>query len=181
MEFLRLLLNELHEEEIKVERSLLSENGNNEEEKKDDIEKRSFINKIFGGKFASIVRCTCCKNASIRSEPFFDVSLSIPSVLQTPLNIRGKAPKVAKPSVAMCWQEFSETIELSGYRCEPCTKSDLGLQNAEKSLLIGLAPRYLILNLKRFTHTGYGMKKIDTFLHYDQVFRIFFYLLIVVF
>ena len=75
-EFLRTLIDSMHEALKKKEP--ISNNLNTTKKEKEFVE-RSIISDIFRGHFISQIQCTGCNTISSVREPFYDISLDLPS------------------------------------------------------------------------------------------------------
>ncbi|XP_057700261.1 ubiquitin carboxyl-terminal hydrolase 38 [Corythoichthys intestinalis] len=200
-EYLRFLLDRLHEEEktIQVLESAVpsvpadvvdsiskdvaapvpSEEGGAPSPKADDKvdDGRTLIERTFGGKLVTGVRCTHCDGVSEKEEPFTDLSLAFcPSrdadktkaVLQGCVNGGCEAPGPATEEqtghVGTAAEEEEPRLSVpdlvdyflapeildrdNAYFCGKCG----GLRRAERTLKVTAAPEYLILTLLRFAY-----------------------------
>ena len=106
-----------------------------------EVEFTSFIYRIFGGRIRSQVKCTECEYESNTYDPFLDLSLEITHAR----------------SVERALQHFTEKEVLDGsnkYRC-PSEKRPV---RAIKRMTVEIAPRVLIIQLKRFQFSLSGRK-----------------------
>ncbi|OMO85154.1 Peptidase C19, ubiquitin carboxyl-terminal hydrolase 2 [Corchorus capsularis] len=102
----------------------------------------SFVDKIFGGRLRSQVKCTHCHSCSNKFDPFLDLSLEI----------------VKANSLRKALKNFTAAELLDGgerqYQCEGCKQK----VKAIKQLMISKAPHVLIFHLKRFRAHDFGQK-----------------------
>eukprot|EP00297_Palpitomonas_bilix_P005837 CAMPEP_0113903912 /NCGR_PEP_ID=MMETSP0780_2-20120614/22880_1 /TAXON_ID=652834 /ORGANISM="Palpitomonas bilix" /LENGTH=514 /DNA_ID=CAMNT_0000897303 /DNA_START=317 /DNA_END=1864 /DNA_ORIENTATION=- /assembly_acc=CAM_ASM_000599 len=101
----------------------------------------SFVTDVFCGQLKSTVTCLECGRRSVCFDPFWDLSLPIPS--------RGK-----ECTIEDCLNLFCkvETSDGSDYRCKECRK----MVRYTKKLEIYKFPHVLVLHLKRFSQSGSG-------------------------
>lgn len=115
-EFLRALLDQMHEE--------LTKNKG-----------KTLIMQIFQGQFISEMTCGKCKRVSRKEEAFLDLSLSIPQTLEV-IDLLIKNSVI---TITECIQSFValETLDAEDlYSCESCKS----LQTATKRMLLQLLP-----------------------------------------
>ncbi|XP_077462056.1 ubiquitin carboxyl-terminal hydrolase 38 [Stigmatopora argus] len=198
-EYLRFLLDRLHEEEktIQVLESAVSsvdvvdslgrdaaapappDVGGAPSPKSDD--RRTLIERTFGGKLVTGVRCTHCDGVSEKEEPFTDLSLAFCPSRDDDKSGEVKAPLQGSvnggggETPASASEEQASTTALAAEREEPplsvpdlvdyflapeildrdnayfCGKCG-GLRRAERTLKVTAAPEYLILTLLRFAY-----------------------------
>ncbi|CAH2277792.1 ubiquitin carboxyl-terminal hydrolase 38 [Pelobates cultripes] len=155
-EYLRFLLNSLHEEE-RIEflsseaaaNALATEVPPQESSQSTSWGKdeKTVIQHMFEGKLQTNICCQTCKNISQKTEAFTDLSLGFPpSLIDT-----GKKEHQEKLSVNDMFSHFLAPEILDGdncYQCENCAS----LQKAKKTVQITEEPEYLILNLLRFSY-----------------------------
>lgn len=99
------------------------------------------VSSIFGGKTATVTKCSACGSASKREEDFVDIGLTFPPA------------KLEDPSVDLGeLLKFFETPEtLTGdnqYRCSACGDE---LRDAEKRMFVTKAPEHFVFSLNRFS------------------------------
>ena len=114
------------------------------------ISHTSEIMQLFGGRLRSQVACHACGRASSSYEPFLDVALELRRA----------------PSVTEALRHFSQRERLHGdnqYSCPHCN----GLRDASKVLQIHVAPRVLVLQLKRFGFGRYGSGKLQKHVRFN--------------
>ena len=112
----------------------------------------SFITDLFLGQFRSTLQCCVCHHQSITFEPFWLISVPIPS------NKDWK--NEAKRSVIDCMQEFTKTEILDGDEkptCENCKER----RKCKKWYSVERWPRILVVHLKRFAPSGSYRPKIS--------------------
>ena len=131
--------------------------------------------------------CLTCGRVSCTTEPFLDLSLSIPIQEKPPeptpaeamRAARSKAPPPPPPPVTTledCLSAFQAKEDLVGddaYECEACAKDDAAAaqegappsptmrQRALKVLHVSKSPPVLTLHLKRFAAINGAMHKVD--------------------
>jgi len=114
----------------------------------------SIISDIFCGQLVSHCTCRTCKYTSTTFDPFFDLSLPIPSN-------SSMTSRYSKCSIEDCLQKFATLEELStkaGYVCAKCKQT----RACTKQLGVYRWPPALLLHLKRFSHKGFRSSKIST-------------------
>lgn len=111
---------------------------------------RSFVHKIFGGRFQIQVKCTQCSYFSNTFDPFLNLSLEI-----------AKAESLHKALMNFTAEEKLDAGERT-YHCQQC-KQKVG---ALKHVKVHKAPCVLIIHLKRFGSHDSG-QKIDKKVHFD--------------
>ncbi|KAJ2954428.1 hypothetical protein O0L34_g2697 [Tuta absoluta] len=102
------------------------------------LRRDSFIDSMFGGVLLTRVECTACRSSSLSRDVFRDLQLAFP-----------EKPEGWQHSVQSLLEFYCSKESLSGdnkYECRDCG----GLRDAERSVLIETAPKYLILVLKNF-------------------------------
>ena len=126
-------------------------------------EEENFINDLFEGESIHVVKCSECKNESVRSDKFLDLSLPI----------RNDFLKIFNKSLEMAFVNYLKP-ELLGlenqYKCEQCNKKVnifiYSKVNADKYMQFTKLPKILFVQLNRFEfdYTSMDKKKI-----YDKV------------
>lgn len=94
---------------------------------------KTWIHDLFEGTIVYETRCLCCENVTKRQEPFLDLSVEIEQ----------------NSSLTACVKNFAakETLRADEkYFCDWCGC----LQEAERSLRLGVLPKLLTVHLKRF-------------------------------
>jgi len=110
---------------------------------------KSMIQDLFVGQLKSTLTCTICDHRSVTYDPFWDLSLPIPS--------RTKTEEV---NITRCFQAFTQEEILDGDEkptCEKCKKR----RKCTKRFQIEIFPKILVIHLKRFSGTRYRTK-LDT-------------------
>ena len=149
-EFMRFLLNELHEE---INRA--SVEGRKSPADNETLEEAcaryltwedSMISELFGGMLRSDVCCSVCSNQSTVYIPFMDIALPIPERK----NIKYK---FSDPAVHLsnCLKMFT-TVEILDKEERPFCNKCMALTKSTKQLSIVKLPRFLVIQLKRFSY-----------------------------
>ena len=151
-EFLRVLLDALHEELNRGSKaakapklSRILENA----QKLDDLASiwwqenlrrdSSGLTDLFQGQLMHILTCGNCHNSTYTFEVFLDLSLPIP------VTERSRYSSVGC-SLQQCFEEFTSEKEIEGVKCKRC-----GPQVCKGKMLVHRFPKVLVLHLKRFT------------------------------
>lgn len=173
-EFLRFLLNTMHEE-LRQKLDISSS------------EEVSIVSEVFRGKTCSTVTCLRCNKESKCIEPFYDISLPIPNepftiemrenILKSNSTVSSNNPPMStsswlwsrtknilglssepRVSITDCFIQFMKTEKLAGadaYFCNHCkTKTE-----CLKRMSIISFPEVLVVHLKRFRH-DWGSSKL---------------------
>jgi ubiquitin C-terminal hydrolase len=117
----------------------------------------SIITELFTGLFCSQITCSVCHTSSYSFEPFTMLSLETKDTGEESLND--------------CLENFSREELLSGenqYSCDTCKTKE----NAIKKIYIWELPAILIVQLKRFKHTGTAMASVASKTHSKVIFPI---------
>jgi len=101
----------------------------------------SVIKDLFAGQLKSTLKCTVCDNTSTNFDPFWDLSLPIPS------NTRCK--------LADCLDLFIKEEVLDGDEMPTCSKCKTR-RKCTKSFTIQRFPKILVIHLKRFSETRWS-------------------------
>eukprot|EP00794_Sanderia_malayensis_P001241 gene1241-1368_t len=162
-EFLRFLLEGLHDDlniirqKAKYEYECDSKLGDAEQAKRAwqwyAKREKSVISDLFVGQLKSTLTCAECDYRSLTFDPFWDLSLPIPSRSRTSL-VSGKV------SLYDCFKKFTQEEILDGDEkptCERCKKR----QKCFKRFTIERFPQILVIHLKRFSGFRYRTK-LDT-------------------
>ncbi|KAI9105652.1 hypothetical protein DFS34DRAFT_21539 [Phlyctochytrium arcticum] len=168
-EFLRFMLDGLHEDLNKV--SVRPKYSYNEDDvdKLSDVDKarfswnryhtgnKSVIFDLFGGQLESTVTCLSCKHRSVTFDTYWDLSLPIPKSASSTSRLRSSHDESC--SINDCLLEYVKEEYLDdAYKCEGCNTR----QQASKSLRLYRCPEILVLHLKRFSYSEYSRDKIET-------------------
>jgi ubiquitin C-terminal hydrolase len=151
-EFLRVLLDALHEELNRGSKAVkapkLSRTLENPQ-KLDDLASiwwqenlrrdSSGLTDLFQGQLMHILTCGNCHNSTYTFEVFLDLSLPIP------VTERSRYSNVVC-SLQQCFEEFTSEKEIEGVKCKRC-----GPQVCKGKMLVHRFPKVLVLHLKRFT------------------------------
>ncbi|GAB0089071.1 Ubiquitin carboxyl-terminal hydrolase [Sergentomyia squamirostris] len=150
-EFLRFFLDSLHSalnEGTKAEGVQLADNLN--DSRKADLmwewyskTEKSMIKDLFVGQLKSTLKCTVCGNTSVTFDPFWDLSLPLPS----------SSTKNSK--LENCLELFIREEILDGDEMPTCSKCQTR-RKSTKSLTIQRFPKYLVIHLKRFSETRWS-------------------------
>jgi len=114
----------------------------------------SHISDVFQGQFVSHSTCRTCKYTSTTFDPFFDLSLPIPSK-------SGLSSRYNNCTIEDCLQKSFIVEDLSvkaGYVCSKCKQT----RAYTKQIGVYRWPPVLMVHLKRFLHKGYRSSKIST-------------------
>jgi ubiquitin carboxyl-terminal hydrolase 2/21 len=162
-EFLRYLLEGLHEEINRVTqrpKPILTDIDESLSDAQKAMEswKRylrgddSKIVDIFVGQFKSTLKCTTCGHCSVTFDPFWDLSLPIPS--------RSNSSKLSQ-----CLELFTREETLDGDEKPTCAKCQTR-RKCTKSLSIQRFPKVLVIHLKRFAPSERFRGKLSTTVEY---------------
>ena len=143
-EFLRFLLDELHDEINRVSVDGRKSPADNETLREACARhltwEDSRISELFGGMLRSEVRCSVCSDKSIVYIPFMDIALPIP---------RKQDRTVVSLTDCLAFLRRKETLdEEERPYCNKC----MDLTRSTKQLFICKLPRYLVIQLKRFSY-----------------------------
>lgn len=112
--------------------------------KKTDLnfEDDNLVQKVFGGRLISKLRCCSCGRTSDTYEPLIDMSLEIESV----------------DSLPSALDSFTKVEKIdANFRCDNC-KEEVSM---EKQLMLDMTPSIATFHLKRFKTDGILVEKID--------------------
>ena len=112
------------------------------------------VDTIFTGKLQSDVVCQSCQGVSTTIDPFWDISLDLPTVLST-------KDQVGQVSLADCLERFTKPEHLGSsakIKCSTCK----AYQESTKQLTMKKLPIVASFHLKRFEHSTKLHKKIST-------------------
>ncbi|XP_072948645.1 uncharacterized protein [Epargyreus clarus] len=149
-EFLRYLLEGLHEDVNRVTvkpKPILTEIDDNLSDSAKAAEawsrylrmEDSRVGDIFVGQLKSTLRCTHCHHDSVTFDPFWDLSLPIPS-------------RTGNLKLQQCLQHFVREEELDGDEKPTCSKCGVR-RKCLKWFTVQKFPAVLVLHLKRFSPT----------------------------
>ncbi|XP_066597159.1 ubiquitin carboxyl-terminal hydrolase 4-like isoform X5 [Prorops nasuta] len=147
-EFLRYLLEGLHEDVNRVTvkpQPILTDipDTYTDSQKASESWKRylrnedSMIVDVFVGQLRSSLRCTSCDHVSVTLDPFWDLSLPIPS-------------RSGNVKLSQCLEHFTREEVLDGDEKPTCSKCQLR-RKCTKSFSIQKFPKILVIHLKRFS------------------------------
>jgi len=158
-EFLRFFIEGVHDDLNSVKRKPVysaPDDSSMKDSKKSEIywerylsREKSMIQDLFVGQLKSTLTCTVCEHRSVTYDPFWDLSLPIPS--------RTKTEDI---NITRCFRAFTQEEILDGDEkptCEKCKKR----RKCTKRFLIEIFPKILVIHLKRFSGTRYRTK-LDT-------------------
>ncbi|KAL4712184.1 hypothetical protein ACJJTC_011045 [Scirpophaga incertulas] len=149
-EFLRYLLEGLHEDVNRVlvkPKPILTEIDDSLSDSAKALEawgryqraEDSRVGDIFVGQLKSTLRCTHCNHDSVTFDPFWDLSLPIPS-------------RTGNLKLQQCLQHFTKEEELDGDEKPTCSKCGVR-RKCLKWFTVQKFPQVLVLHLKRFSPT----------------------------
>lgn len=149
-EFLRYLLEGLHEDVNRVTvkpKPILTEIDDNLSDTAKAAEawsrylrmEDSRVGDIFVGQLKSTLRCTHCHHDSVTFDPFWDLSLPIPS-------------RTGNLKLQQCLSHFTREEELDGDEKPTCSKCGVR-RKCLKWFTVQKFPQVLVLHLKRFSPT----------------------------
>uniref|UniRef100_A0A1A9UE04 Ubiquitin carboxyl-terminal hydrolase n=1 Tax=Glossina austeni TaxID=7395 RepID=A0A1A9UE04_GLOAU len=101
----------------------------------------SIIRDLFVGQLKSTLRCTVCGNASVTFDPFWDLSVPLPSSSRCKLEA--------------CLDLFIREEVLDGDEMPTCSKCQTR-RKCTKTFTIQRFPKYLVIHLKRFSETRWS-------------------------
>ncbi|XP_053950487.1 ubiquitin carboxyl-terminal hydrolase Usp2 isoform X2 [Anastrepha ludens] len=148
-EFLRFFLDSLHSAlNSGVKGEHLKIDDNLSDNKKADLtwewysrHENSLVRDLFVGQLKSTLRCTTCGNTSVTFDPFWDLSVSLPSSSRCKLE--------------SCLDLFIREEVLDGDEMPTCAKCRQR-RRCTKSFTIQRFPKYLVIHLKRFSETRWS-------------------------
>ncbi|XP_043232925.1 ubiquitin carboxyl-terminal hydrolase 2-like isoform X2 [Amphibalanus amphitrite] len=111
------------------------------------LENSKFVD-LFVGQLKSTLRCTVCGHASVTFDPFWDLSLPIPS-------------RSGQVRLQACFDLFTKEEVLDGDEKPTCSKCQKR-QKCTKSFSIQKFPRILVVHLKRFSPQERFRGKLNT-------------------
>ncbi|KAH8357988.1 hypothetical protein KR084_010881 [Drosophila pseudotakahashii] len=148
-EFLRFFLDSLHSAlNSGVKGETLSIDDNLSDNKKADLtwewytrHENSLVRDLFVGQLKSTLKCTTCGNTSVTFDPFWDLSVPLPSSSRCKLEA--------------CLDLFIREEVLDGDEMPTCAKCKTR-RKCTKSFTIQRFPKYLVIHLKRFSETRWS-------------------------
>ncbi|XP_062138540.1 ubiquitin carboxyl-terminal hydrolase Usp2 isoform X4 [Drosophila sulfurigaster albostrigata] len=148
-EFLRFFLDSLHSAlNTGTKGEPLNIDDNLSDNKKADLtwewysrNENSLIRDLFVGQLKSTLKCTSCSNTSVTFDPFWDLSVPLPSSSRCKLDA--------------CLDLFIREEVLDGDEMPTCSKCKTR-RKCTKSLTIQRFPKYLVIHLKRFSETRWS-------------------------
>ncbi|XP_017869709.1 PREDICTED: ubiquitin carboxyl-terminal hydrolase 2 isoform X4 [Drosophila arizonae] len=148
-EFLRFFLDSLHSAlNTGVKGETLNIDDNLSDNKKADLtwewyarHENSLIRDLFVGQLKSTLKCTTCGNTSVTFDPFWDLSVPLPSSSRCKLEA--------------CLDLFIREEVLDGDEMPTCSKCKTR-RKCTKSFTIQRFPKYLVIHLKRFSETRWS-------------------------
>ena len=168
-EFMRFLLNELHEE---INRASME--GRKSPADNETLEEActryltwedSRISELFGGMLRSDVCCSDCSNLSTVYIPFKDIALPIPE--RKNIKYIFSDPDV---HLSNCLNMFT-TVEMLDKEGRPFCNKCMALTKSTKQLSIVKLPRFLVIQLKRFYYYP-ERTKLSTPVKFDDTWRL---------
>ncbi|XP_017851955.1 ubiquitin carboxyl-terminal hydrolase Usp2 isoform X6 [Drosophila busckii] len=148
-EFLRFFLDSLHSAlNSGIKGETLNIDDNLSDNKKADLtwewyarHENSLIRDLFVGQLKSTLKCTTCGNTSVTFDPFWDLSVPLPSSSRCKLEA--------------CLDLFIREEVLDGDEMPTCAKCKTR-RKCTKSFTIQRFPKYLVIHLKRFSETRWS-------------------------
>lgn len=149
-EFLRYLLEGLHEDVNRVtikpkpNHSEIDDNLTDSQKATESWQRylrmeESRVGDIFMGQLKSTLRCTHCSHTSVTFDPFWDLSLPIPS-------------RTGQLKLQQCLAHFTREEELDGDEKPTCAKCGVR-RKCLKWFTVQKFPKVLVVHLKRFSPT----------------------------
>lgn len=156
-EFLRFFIEGIHDDLNSVKRkpvySSTPDDSSMSDRRKSELywerylsREKSMIQDLFVGQLKSTLTCTTCDYRSVTYDPFWDLSLPIPT-----------RTKMEDINITRCFRVFTQEEVLDGDEkptCEKCKKR----RKCMKRFLIEIFPKILVIHLKRFSGTRYRTK-----------------------
>ena len=170
-EFMRFLLNELHEEINRADVKDRKSPGDNEslQEACDRYLtwEDSKISELFSGILRSEVCCSVCEHRSVVFIPFMDLALPIPKSISTSSRSYSyHSTSYDTVKLDACMQVFTEEETLDEEERPYCNKCN-NLTKSTKQLSISKLPEFLMIQLKRFS--GYTVRsKLSTPVEFEE-------------
>ena len=117
------------------------------------------VDTIFTGKLQSDVVCQSCNGVSTTIDPFWDISLDLPTVFAK--------DQIAEVSLHDCLERFTKPEHLGStakIKCSTCK----AYQESTKQLTMKKLPIVASFHLKRFEHSTKLHKKITTRINFPE-------------
>ena len=168
-EFMRFLLNELHEEinraSVETRKSPADNETLGEACARHLTWEDSRISELFGGMLRSEVCCSVCSDKSIVYIPFLDIALAIQKTTEESFY---HIYCSSDPSVQLdtCLEIFSNELTLDGEERPYCNKCQI-LTISAKRLFISKLPKFLVIQLKRFSG-AHTRTKLSTHVEFNE-------------
>ncbi|XP_058800435.1 ubiquitin carboxyl-terminal hydrolase 2-like isoform X2 [Phymastichus coffea] len=162
-EFLRYLLEGLHEDVNRVTikpQPILNDIPDNYSDNMKVVEswkrylysENSTIVDLFVGQLRSSLRCIVCDHVSVTLDPFWDLSLPIPT--------RSDSIKLSQ-----CFEHFTKEEVLDGDEKPTCSKCQMR-RKSTKRFSIQKFPKILVIHLKRFSPMERFRGKLNILVHF---------------
>ena len=116
------------------------------------MENSKFVD-LFVGQLKSMLLCTVCGHASVAFDPFWDLSLPLPT-------------RTGQLRLQTCFNLFTKEEVLDGDEKPTCVKCQKR-QKCTRSLSIQKFPRILVVHLKRFSPHGRLHEKLNTTVNFS--------------
>ena len=176
-EFMRFLLNELHEEINRASVEGRKSPADNETLAEACARyltwEDSRISELFGGMLRSDVCCSVCCNQSTVYIPFMDIALPIPERKCTyprPIHLYSIPYYTSAVHLTKCLNMLITKENLDEEERPYCNKC-MKLTKSTKQLSIAKLPRFLVIQLKRFSYYP-KPTKLSTPVKFDEIWRL---------
>lgn len=115
------------------------------------------VDTIFTGKLRSDVVCQVCQGVSTTIDPFWDISLDLPTLAESaPISLNDCLTRFTRPE---------HLGSMSKIRCSRCNSH----QESTKQLTMQKLPVVASFHLKRFEHSSRLHKKINTRVNFPEI------------
>lgn len=146
-EYLRQLIDCMHEEQLKAGHMKFSTHGK--------LCETTLMSRLFGGYFRNELRCSCCGYVSRTYNQFLDLSLEV-------------MKNVSSVTDALNGFQRKEVLGKGNeWKCEKCNKK----VQATKQMTVHIAPATLVLHLKRFSFGGM-FSKVNKHIKFDSTLQL---------